>query len=208
MLESPMYRISSQNAQTFAPSKPSFGLANRSAFPAPEVSLQNYKKFSKWKKQSIFKKKMMVRPVIEDSDEEGNANITSSDESDCCGGYGANGSGQDNNSPHNRSFQTNNKMGDMLDGFSMGRGLYPNVGAGQKEDCGDGDMSDAGVESIVLSSDGNKESAISKQESEEAAESPASPSPTKDFKAKLESIYNNNMKCQMEEPQQATGHVE
>lgn len=197
MLESPMYRISSQNAQTFAPSKPSFGLANRSAFPAPEVSLQNYKKFSRWKKQSIFKKKMMVRPVIEDSDEEGNANITSSDESDCCGGYGANNSNYDHNSPHNRSFKTNNKMGDMLDGFSMGHGLYTNVGGGQKEDCGDGDMSDAGVESIILSSDENKDSAISMQESspkEEAAESPESP--TKDFKAKLESLYNNNKKCQ------------
>lgn len=47
-------------------------------------------------------------------------------------------------------------MGDMLDGFGMGRGLYQNNlasvatnGIIPKEDSGDGFLSDAGVESIV-----------------------------------------------------------
>lgn len=158
MFESAMYRLSSQNAPTSAPTKPSFGLANRSAFPAPDICQQNNKKYQRWKKQSLFKKKMMVRPVIEDSDEEGNANLTSSDESSSCAqseteNYRQGG----NNSQRNGSINTKNKMADMLDGFSNGRGLGANNGMGNKDDSVDFNLSDAGVESIILSSEEDKD---------------------------------------------------
>lgn len=139
----------------------------------------------------------MVKPVIEDSDEEGNANLTSSDDCESVGRSAANNSEYNYNSINNRSFQTNNKMADMLDGFSMGRGLYTNAGGGgggQKEECGDGDLSDAGVESIILSSDEDKDWARSnKDSSEKEVEVALAPLfPKQDFTEKIKLLYHNN----------------
>lgn len=111
---------------------------------------------------------MMVKPVVEGSDEEGNANLTSSDDSsNGAQSVAENGApGANRLQTKNPSFMTNNnKMPEMLDGFSLGRGLYTNTAAGiNKDECGDGDLSDAGVESIILSSDDDKNNSLIKKQ--------------------------------------------
>ena len=100
----------------------------------------------------------MIRPVEEDSDEDGNANLSSSDCScsDALSQPPDSGSSPRCNHDRLKSNSNVNKMGDMLDGFGNGKGLYQNglvslATNGVREESGDGFLSDAGVESIVMS---------------------------------------------------------
>ena len=55
-------------------------MANRGSVPMPVSRQIQLKKLSNWKNSSIYKKKMMDKAAAGSDAEEGNANLTSSDE--------------------------------------------------------------------------------------------------------------------------------